>query len=655
MRPGHVLKHILTLSVLWVASCTAETAAPTAQSPATPIPEPSKETAGEATQGATAAPTQTAGEDVTPTFAPATATNTPEAGDPGLLARLPQAIMERDYQALEAMMGDPFVIDYWEDESQEMAPAEAMERLRQELFPEPLSLRFANHQSFFPELGDFDPAKAFGLRVKVVELIYSVGWGADGKGEAILAVGLSVDGQYWPGMIYAPAGFEEPFEAGSWERGRLTYVNEDGGYAFDYPAGWIVSGNPAPASYMYAITVKNFKPGLGGTGTVPPDKVKLDFVTCNSAECSTLQQIQAQIDEQVAAGTLEIVSEEHWTLAGGVAAIRRRAIGEMGIETSSLVTEIDGKVLRIGGYGDLDAVDEVLRTLRPAYLQPAENGLRAVLEIPPSLPAGEAVRLQFHLVNDSESNLYLLNWLTPLEDLGGEIFRVKRNGVIVPYQGIVASRGDPTPNAYTMLEAGEWISLEVDLSAAYDLSTAGSYTIEFLSPSASHVTRLEEEMAKTQDELGPVEIPANGATVEIEPRGDPSDESVAAQEALVRYFSLLSMGEYADAVELHGAGYEALRDWNPTADPGDLAGLLEQGCTVNGLVCRPLKTISLQGTSAPGAFEFTVQFENPDGSLFVLNPDGEWPGTEFPRSLFSYTVVRTADGHLVQELPVSVP
>lgn len=147
----------------------------------------------------------------------------------------------------------------------------------------------------------------------------------------------------------------------------------------------------------------------------------------------------------------------------------------------------------------------------------AEGELRAHLEIPQSLAVGEPVKLRFFLINDTASRLYVLNWFTPLEGIGGEIFRVKRDSVAVPYQGILASRADPTLESYTMLDAGEMVSAEVDLSQAFDFSTPGTYTIEFISPRISHIARSEAEMAKTLAELGPVQLPANEVTVKIEP------------------------------------------------------------------------------------------------------------------------------------------
>lgn len=598
----------------------------------------------------TTAPEETATPAAPPTPVAPPAEDTPEFKYEAIAGVLPFHLIYSDYQALEDLMGDSFIIGYWGSEDQTMSPSEAIEQFRSNLLPDPTTFRFTRNLDYFPELGEFDPTKAFGYQVKVVDLVYSEGWGADGQGAAILTIGLTPDGQYWPGMIYAPAGFEDRPP----QDGVVTYINEHAGYAFDYPAGWVVQGTPSPGSYNYVIILKSFKL-IRGSGPVADDQVKLDFETCNSAECNTLQAMEERIDENVAAGMLEILSEEEWTLDSGIPAIRRRVVGPMGIESALLFTEINGQSLSVSGFGDLSAFDEIVRTLRPAGSQSAGGGLRARLEIPHTLPLGEPVKVQFHLVNDSNEDLYVLNWFTPLEGIGGEIFHVKRDGEIVPYQGILASRDDPGPESYTLLEPRGMASAEVDLAEAFDFSRPGIYTIEFISPRNSHVARSEAEMSVTLNDLGPVQIPANEVTVKIVTERFSSAEYDAARDTLVRYFTLLNEGNYGNAVDLYGGGFEVLRDWNPTADPDDLAGLLESGCTVNGLRCLPIKEIMPLETNDPNTFDFAVQFENPDGSLFVLNPGGDWPNGTTPQSLFEYTVVKTGDDFVVQDLPVYVP
>jgi hypothetical protein len=128
------------------------------------------------------------------------------------------------------------------------------------------------------------------------------------------------------------------------------------------------------------------------------------------------------------------------------------------------------------------------------------------------MSSGESTQLMFTLVNESDIRLYLLRWYTPLEGIAGEIFRVKRDGQVIPYRGILASRMPPTPDDYVALDPGASVSVTVDLSEGYDLSEPGEYTVKFLSPKISHVARSEAEMATTMEELGPVQIPSHEIT-----------------------------------------------------------------------------------------------------------------------------------------------
>ncbi len=145
----------------------------------------------------------------------------------------------------------------------------------------------------------------------------------------------------------------------------------------------------------------------------------------------------------------------------------------------------------------------------------SEADLVARLETPAALPNGETVPLSFTLTNNTDADLYVLKWYTPLEGIAGEIFRVERDGQPVPYQGILATRAAPSAEDYILLEPGASASADVDLATAYDFSQAGAYTIEFIPPRISHVAKTEAEMATSLDDLGPVQMPSNQVTVEI--------------------------------------------------------------------------------------------------------------------------------------------
>lgn len=136
----------------------------------------------------------------------------------------------------------------------------------------------------------------------------------------------------------------------------------------------------------------------------------------------------------------------------------------------------------------------------------------------------------------------------------------------------------------------------------------------------------------------------------------PSDETDQARQALVAFFDLLSQGQYAEADELYGSDYEVLMYYNPTLDPSDHAALWGNACTINGAQCLPVRAARLK-EQAGDEYIFTVEFSNPDGTLFVLGPCCGATETEMPpASQFEYRVQKTADGKfVVLDLPVYVP
>lgn len=148
--------------------------------------------------------------------------------------------------------------------------------------------------------------------------------------------------------------------------------------------------------------------------------------------------------------------------------------------------------------------------------EPAESDLEAVLQAPSRLSAGEPVEVAFTLINHTATGLYVLKWYTPLEGIAGEIFHVERDGQPIPYQGLLASRGVPTPEDYVFLEPSGSATAAVDLATVYDISQPGDYTITFISPRISHVATAEDEMATSMDDLGPLEIASESILVEIQ-------------------------------------------------------------------------------------------------------------------------------------------
>ena len=147
---------------------------------------------------------------------------------------------------------------------------------------------------------------------------------------------------------------------------------------------------------------------------------------------------------------------------------------------------------------------------------PQESGLIATIQAPESLASGEPVNVKFTLTNTTSEGLYLLKCFTPLEGLAGDIFRVRRDGMSLPYQGLQVKRGVPTPDGYVWIDAGGSVSAQVDLAEGYDLTQAGEYTVDFRSPRLSHIAATTGDQATTFEELDTIEIPSSTVTVTIE-------------------------------------------------------------------------------------------------------------------------------------------
>lgn len=133
-------------------------------------------------------------------------------------------------------------------------------------------------------------------------------------------------------------------------------------------------------------------------------------------------------------------------------------------------------------------------------------------------------------------------------------------------------------------------------------------------------------------------------------------DSEKASQALTRFFSELSNGDYAEAADLYGGSYEILADFNPDLEVNDRVSLWKNGCQINGLQCLTIRTITFNEHLDSGEYVFTVEFNDAAGNLFVLDACcAEYPTIE-PQFQFEYRVVKTAGGDfLLLDLPVYVP
>lgn len=139
------------------------------------------------------------------------------------------------------------------------------------------------------------------------------------------------------------------------------------------------------------------------------------------------------------------------------------------------------------------------------------------------------------------------------------------------------------------------------------------------------------------------------------PTSLPSTASEAHQ-VLLNFLTSLHRKDYAKAAPLYGGEYEQLLVFNPEIHPDDHVALWTWVCDNQLLQCLEVRSATFQQLVGD-SYIFQVEFNNPDGSLFVLGPCCGANETEMPpTSQFEFTVTRTSAGtFVVMNTPPYVP
>jgi hypothetical protein len=135
-----------------------------------------------------------------------------------------------------------------------------------------------------------------------------------------------------------------------------TFTNGEVGFAFDYPADWVIYGADIPGA---TITLASSE-GTGGGG-VPTGMTKFDIVV-RPAPGQTLAQIAAARKDELAAQGSRLVAEEERILPSGLPVVWLQAEA-MGLATL-VVTEINGHEVLFAAFGDPDPFEAIMRTVR---------------------------------------------------------------------------------------------------------------------------------------------------------------------------------------------------------------------------------------------------------------------------------------------------
>ncbi len=95
------------------------------------------------------------------------------------------------------------------------------------------------------------------------------------------------------------------------------------------------------------------------------------------------------------------------------------------------------------------------------------------------LASHDDVVVNVKMTNTTGTNQNVLKWATPFVVVEEPLFDVYRDGVKVEYLGKHYKRGTPTAGDYFQLKPGKSYNQDVELSALYDMSVTGNYTIRF--------------------------------------------------------------------------------------------------------------------------------------------------------------------------------
>jgi peptidyl-Lys metalloendopeptidase len=137
-----------------------------------------------------------------------------------------------------------------------------------------------------------------------------------------------------------------------------------------------------------------------------------------------------------------------------------------------------------------------------------------------SLGVSDDVFVRFTLNNDSNEDLYVLSWQTPLRGVDENIFDVRRDGQQVDYIGRLFKWATPRAEDFIRIPAGGSVSARVELSSVYDISRSGEYSIQYRVPLREALRATGAKVAAAR--LGNIE--SNVLTLGIE-----RDERLIAQ------------------------------------------------------------------------------------------------------------------------------
>ena len=95
----------------------------------------------------------------------------------------------------------------------------------------------------------------------------------------------------------------------------------------------------------------------------------------------------------------------------------------------------------------------------------------------PHYKAAEHIKCTFNLKNNEKRAYSVLKSITPLRERSPLGLYVTRDGIKLEYRGILEKRVSPKPRDFVLINGGQTVSREIDLSSGYDTTKPGMYTV----------------------------------------------------------------------------------------------------------------------------------------------------------------------------------
>ena len=116
------------------------------------------------------------------------------------------------------------------------------------------------------------------------------------------------------------------------------------------------------------------------------------------------------------------------------------------------------------------------------------------------------VVLNVTITNTSSTPQYVLKWHTPFAGVEDHIFEVTRDGVDVPYLGAHIKRPAPTAKDYYLLKPGQSHTSKVEISALYDMTVTGDYSVKYHAASVNLFMPTRDLRGKLSPAIASAEI-----------------------------------------------------------------------------------------------------------------------------------------------------